>query len=143
MSLRRAVAVIQATGLSGIPCEAQSMRAEANASCNASSARSNDCETRIRLAMMRPLSRRKIDSIVPFGSLIHLFELSHFANGTDLYVARSSLAGCWNLGCPVQSFVQVPAIEDVVARQLLLRFRKRTVRHQNFTVFHPHGCRRV
>src|SRR4051794_432476 len=101
MSLRRAAAVIQAAGLSGIPCEDQSTRAEANASCNASSARSNDCETRIRLAIMRPLSRRKIDSIVPLGSLIHLVELSHFANGADLYITRSSLAGRWDFGCPI------------------------------------------
>src|SRR3954453_17015629 len=120
MSFRRAAAVIHAAGFSGRPCAVQSIRAAAKASCNASSARSKDCDTRIRLARMRPLSRRKIDSIVAFGPLIRSAGLSHLPQRSNLYVSRSALAGRGNLGCPFNCLIEVAAIEDVVTSQLFL-----------------------
>src|SRR6516164_5141683 len=57
--------------------------ASANASCMASSARSNEPETLIRLAMIRPDSRRKTDSTV-------LLRLSTYNSALPRSVIRSA-----------------------------------------------------
>src|SRR5580658_3349070 len=115
MSLRRAVAVIQAAGLAGTPSACQFMTAAAKASCIASSARSKERETRMRPAMMRPDSWRKTDSTVARWSCIHGRTLREFANGPDLDTSRNTCAGSGYFGCPGQCFIKVLAVEDVVS----------------------------
>src|SRR6185312_14788131 len=123
MSLRCAAAVIQAEGFAGMPPVLQWLRAAAKASCIASSARSKDRETRIRLAIMRPDSRRKIDSTVARSSSICGGRPANLANGADLNTARLALACSRNSCGPFQCFVEIFAIEDIVSGQLLFRFR--------------------
>jgi hypothetical protein len=41
----------------------------------------------------------------------------------------------------LNGFIQIPRVEQVEARELLLRFRKRSVGQQNFSVPDPHRCR--
>src|SRR5271156_3172396 len=98
MSLRRAVAVIQAAGLGGIPSVRQLTTAAAKASCIASSARSKECETRIRPAIIRPDSERKTDSTVARWSSIHGRTLREFANGPDLDTSGHTSAGSGYFG---------------------------------------------
>ena len=65
----RAVDVIQAPGLSGIPSRGQRSNAIANASCTASSARSKSPSTRMSVATARPDSRRNRRSTTSAASL--------------------------------------------------------------------------
>src|SRR5437660_5848917 len=102
-----------------------------------SSARSKDPEMRIKVARMRPDSWRKTDSIVLRNSSIangsalrQLQFLFHGRNGlyrAHLNAALKSAAGRGNLCCPGNGFVLVFHVQDVVARKLLLGFRKRPV----------------
>src|SRR5713101_3469919 len=70
MIFRCATAVIHAAGFSGIPLSGQLERAEVNASCMASSAKSKEPESRIKVAMILPDSCRKIDSATALASAI-------------------------------------------------------------------------
>ena len=63
-SLRWAVVVNHAPGFRGGPSRSQLTAAEANASCKDSSARSNEPEMRIKVAMIRPYSSRKTCSSI-------------------------------------------------------------------------------
>src|ERR1700722_11571941 len=115
MSLRRAVAVIQAAGFAGTPSACQFMTAAAKASCIASSARSKERETRMSPAIMRPDSWRKTDSTVARWSCIHERTLREFADGPDLNTSRHAGACSGYFSRPGQSFIEVLAIEDVVS----------------------------
>src|SRR5271156_2464883 len=115
MSLRRAVAVIQDAGLVGIPSVRQLTTAAAKASCIASSARSKECETRIRPAIIRPDSERKTDSTVARWSSIHGRTERELADRTDLDAASPTGAGSGYLSSPGERFVEVLAVEDVVS----------------------------
>src|SRR5260370_13775019 len=74
MSLRCATAVIHAPGLSGTPLAGQFAMAEANASCMASSARSKDPASRMRVAIIRPDSWRNTVSTIASISFIDASE---------------------------------------------------------------------
>src|ERR1700760_2623154 len=124
MSFRRAVAVIQGAGLSGTPSACQLTTAAAKASCIASSARSKECETRIRPAIMRPDSLRKTDSTVARWSCIHSWTGEEFANGPNFNTSSRTRAGSGNFGSPGKRLIQILTIEYVVAGQLLFGFGK-------------------
>src|SRR6185437_2559778 len=113
-------------GLLGMPLVPQCPRAAAKASCIASSAKSKERETRIRLAIIRPDSRRKMASTVARSSSI-CGRPAHLANGTDFNTARFALTRRRDSCGPFQRFIQIFALENVVSRQLLLRFRERAV----------------
>src|SRR6266404_907050 len=151
MSFRCAVAMIQAPGFSGTPLSGQEASAEANASCIASSARSKEPETRIKLAMIRPDSCRKTDSAADRISTIQRSSLigrhlgfrarRQAGQGANFDAAFASLAGGRNLLRPLDGFVQVLAIEDVIASQLFLGLGEGSVCDQRFTVLHSNGGR--
>src|SRR5258708_1194837 len=130
MSLWWATVVTQAAGLSGTPFSGHATSAEARASCMASSARSKEPASRMRVAMIRPDSRRKIDSTMAPGSAIadagmvygrfgKLRPHRHFANRTNLHASVLPTASRGNPGGPVNGLVQVFAVQDVVTGQLL------------------------
>src|SRR5207245_787220 len=48
----------------------------------------------------------------------------------------------WNPGSDTDSLVEVPGVDQVVAAELLARFRKRTVGHKPLAVTHPNAGRR-
>jgi hypothetical protein len=68
ISRRCATAVIHAPGFSGTPRSGQLASAAANASCIASSAKSNDPEIRMSEAIIRPLSSRNTFSAMALAS---------------------------------------------------------------------------
>src|SRR5258706_8070104 len=119
-----------AAGFSGVPLLGQEASAEANASCIASSARSKEPETRIKLAMIRPDSCRKTDSAADRMSAIQRASMTgdrlrFRARGkarqrANLDTAFASLARGRNLRRPLYSLVEILAIEDVIPGQLLL-----------------------
>src|SRR5215472_6929111 len=98
-SFRWATVVSQAPGFRGTPSFSQCTAAEANASCNDSSARSKEPERRINVAMIRPYSSRKTSSSVSPADMA-------------ARVAQSASAGKWNLcGAPanrLSSGIQSP-----------------------------------
>jgi hypothetical protein len=55
-------------------------------------------------------------------------------NRADFHAAASAAAACGNLGSPFQSFIEIGAIENVVAGKLLLGFGKRPVGYERFPV---------
>src|SRR5208283_915300 len=130
MSLRRAAAVIQAAGLSGMPSLTQCVNAAANASCMASSARSNDCEILIRPAIIRPDSRRKMPSTVLRISSIYALA---YSEACDSGAASRSGNPC----SPLECFVKVFTVQDVIRRELLLGLRERPVAHQRLAILQP------
>src|SRR5262249_44995416 len=126
---------------------------DANDSCMASSARSKEPEIRIRLAMIRPDSLRKTDSAAEGMSAIQGNNLIHdpllpgnraqAGHRPNLDTAVVPFAASRDLGRPFDGLVQIPAVDYVIARELLLRFRERSVRHERFTVLYPNrrrGC---
>src|SRR5271156_1243759 len=136
MSLRRAVVAIQAPGLHGIPSVRQLTTAAAKASCMASSARSKECEIRIRPAIIRPDSVRKTDSTVERWSSIHRHTLGKLADGTDLNASSPTGTGSGYPGRPVESFVEILAVEDIVSGELLFGLGKWTVGDHRAAVVH-------
>src|SRR3984957_14672939 len=139
MSLRRAVAVIQAPGFSGMPSVCQLTTAAAKASCMASSARSNEGEMRMRPAIMRPDSLRKTASTVARWSCIHRRTLGKFADGPNLDVSGPTRAGCGYFSGQGQGFVQILTLENVVSGPLLFGFRKWPVSDQRLAILHANG----
>src|SRR5438309_8039774 len=111
----------------------------------ASSARSKEPQTRMRPAMMIPDSCRKTDSMVARRSAIYAAgklrargEMSFRADGTHFHAALAASAGGRNLRRPFQRFVQIGAVENVIAGELFLGLSERTVCHHCFSVLHPH-----
>src|SRR4051794_24233226 len=106
MARLRAVVVIQPPGFGGIPRTGHCSAATANASATESSARSMSPRTRIRVAVQRPASRRKISASgsATFG-------------GPDL---DRAFAGGGGLGRPVERGVEVGGLDDPEAAHLLL-----------------------
>src|ERR1700677_3542309 len=139
MSLRRAVAVIQARGFSGMPSVCQLTTAAAKASCMASSARSKEWEIRMRPATMRPDSLRKTASTVARWSCIHGWTLGKFADGPNLDASGPTRAGGRNFSGPGQCFVQILTLKNVVPGQLLFGFRKWPIDDQRLAILHANG----
>ena len=112
----------QAAGFVGIPVFGHVASAEVKASCSASSARSNDPARRINVARMRPDSWRNTVSAAVFAS--KLIRFRKIVHGTNLDASFGSSASSRDLLGPFDSFVQVLAVEDVVAGELLFGFRE-------------------
>src|SRR4051794_23697662 len=117
MARLRAVVVIHPPGFGGTPWVGHCSAAIANASATASSARSMSPRTRMRVAVQRPASRRKIS-----------------ASGSGIF-RRSDLdglfAGRGGLGGPVEGGVEVGGFDDPEAAHLLLGLRVGTVGHRD------------
>src|SRR5438067_1041842 len=149
MSLRRAAAMIHAPPFSGIPFCGQEASAAVNASCIASSARSNEPQIRIRPARIRPDSIRKTASAVsrtltiPRKSVIEsrfgVRTCGYARHGADLDAAFPALARCRNARSPLDRLIQVLAVQDVVAGELLLRLGEGSVGDQRPSIVHAHG----
>lgn len=77
MARLRAVVVIQAPGLSGMPRSGHVSRAAANASWTASSASSKSPRTRMRVATARPCSRRNRRSTTSRAAPTYLWGASN------------------------------------------------------------------
>src|SRR6266545_1646062 len=132
IALLRAVVVIQAPGLSGMPRSGHTCMATTNASWTASSARSKSPSTRISEAVARPDSWRNRRSTssgdASLGSrfldqVAGLVEDHHRAD-----LDRPELRAR-DLGRPLDRLVEVFDVEDVEAAELLLALRERTVGH--------------
>src|SRR5258708_10368695 len=130
MSFRCAVVVIQAAGLSGMPRAGQVASADANASCIASSARSNDPAMRISVAMMRPDSSRKTDSTAVRASTSNAL---HLVDRPDLDAPLAALTRGRDFSRPLDRVVEIAALDDVIAGELFLRLRARTVGDDGLT----------
>src|SRR5689334_9271395 len=132
-----------------MPLTGHVARAEANASCMASSARSKEPEIRISVAIIRPDSRRKIASAVPLissigrcgNSFLHgIFPLGNARQRTNLDAAIPTTAAGRNSGSVSDGFVQIFAIQDVIACQLLAGFGKGAVRNERLSILDTDGC---
>src|SRR5207244_2766042 len=110
-----------------------------NASCMASSARSKECETRMRPAMIRPDSCRKTASAVARRSSMHCIGPADLPDWPHFNVSGGAAAGGGYLRRPFESFVEVLAIEDVVSGELLFSLGERAISNQDLTILHPHG----
>src|ERR1700722_7227901 len=122
-----------------IPSVCQLTTAAAKASCIASSARSKECEMRMRPAIMRPDSLRKTASTVARWSCIHGWTLGKFADRPNLNASGPARAGSRNFSGPGQSFVQILTLQNVVSGQLLFGFCKWPVGDQRLAILHANG----
>src|SRR5439155_24310845 len=116
-----------------MPRTVQRASATAKASCIASSARSNEPHSRIRLAMIRPCSWRNTDSTVALASGISArrwLPRGKFHHRADLDAARAALAPRRNSGSPGNRLVEILAVENVVPGELPLGFREGSVMNQ-------------
>src|SRR5205809_2816715 len=143
MARLRAVVVIQAPGLGGSPSPGHLRRATANASCTASSATSMSPKTRIKAAMDRPDSSRKIrptsasSSFRAAATSPTLSGLGYVSERADLDRLRDC---CGGLRRPSERGVEVFGLDDVEAAQVFLRLRKWAVGGQHLVV--GHACDR-
>src|SRR5436190_3243236 len=137
----RAVVVIQPPGLGGRPSRAHVRRATANASWTASSARSMSPKARIRAAIDRPDSSRKIRPTAASSNRemvlmsSSLSGLGYVSEGADLDRLRDCGAG---LRRPREGGVEVVGLDDVEAAQMFLRFGEGAVGGQYVTVGHAY-----
>src|SRR3954454_17479105 len=106
MARLRAVGVSKPQGMGGTPCTGHCSAAMAKASATASSGRSMSPRTRIRVAVQRPTSRRKI-SASGSGTL----------SGPDF---DRSLTCDGGLAGPVEGGVEVGGLDHPEAAHLLL-----------------------
>src|SRR6266436_19856 len=149
ISLRCATAVIQAPGFSGVPLLGQVAKADANASCMASSARSKEPESRIKVAMIRPDSSRNTDSTEVLASAICRTNRTTIlrllspdwkrSNGSNLDATFSAAANQRDFRGPPDRFIQILAVQNVIAGKLFLGFRERAVQRDRLTTLHPNG----
>ena len=77
----------------------------------ASSARSNDPEIRMRLAMILPDSRWNSNSMA--ARISSMWALAHAGQGTNLDTSFAAPAFCGNLGSPLDGLIQIFAFEKV------------------------------
>src|SRR6266404_9174350 len=106
----------------------------------ASSARSKECETRMRPAMIRPDSSRKTASAVARRSSMHCIGLADLPDRPHFNVSRAAATGGRDLRRPLESFVEVLAIEDVISGELLFSLGEGAVSHEDLAVLHTHNC---
>src|SRR5215469_14757785 len=150
ISLRCAAVTIQAAGLSGTPLTGQEASAEANDSCMASSARSKEPEMRIRLEMIRPDSCRKTDSATERiscmlragdGRGLGCRARAQPRHRPNFDTPSASLASGRDLGRPLDRFIEILAIDDVISSELLFGFGERPVHDQGLAVLHANRGR--
>src|SRR6516164_11506859 len=67
--------------------------------------------------------------------------LREFVNRADFHAAGSAAAAGGNLGSPLDGFIEVGAVENVVTGQLFFGFGKRPVGHERSPVLKA-NCRR-
>src|SRR4051812_26282434 len=146
---RRAVSAIQAAGLGGTPSRGQRSSATTKASWTASSARSRSPNARARAATAWPDSRRNRRSIAAPGALSRL---PRAALGGDVgllgahrlvvhdrpHLDRSVLRAR-DAGGPADRLVEVPAVEQVVAAELLARLGERPVGGDRLVIADANG----
>src|SRR5439155_27113132 len=141
MARLRAVVVIQPPGLGGRPSRAHVRSATANASWTASSARSMSAKARIRAAIARPDSSRKIRPTAASSSRemalmsSSLSGLGYVSEGADLDRLRDCGAG---LRRPREGGVEVVGLDDVEAAQMFLRLGEGAVGGQYVAVGYAH-----
>src|ERR1051326_6311235 len=143
MALCLAVAIIQAPGLRGGPSMGQRSRATSRASCSASWASSKSRTVPISEARMRSASRAKVSDITcRVVSIVGLYlpVLVEFHHRTNFNGAASS---CGDAGSQGNCFVEVFAIHQVVATELLFGLGKWTIGGQGFAIADAHGRRGV
>src|SRR6266571_1935055 len=158
MALCLAVAIIQAPGLRGMP----SMGQRSSATSRASSASSKSRTVPISEARMRSASRAKVSDITccvvsievdiqtanelrsgglkgvrPLSCLPTLLEFHDRAN------FNGPISSGGNAGSQGNRFVEVFAIHQVVATELLFRLGKWTIGCQGLAIAYTHGCRGV
>src|SRR5436190_9357588 len=144
MARLRAVVVIQPPGLGGRPSHSHARRATANASWTASSARSMSPKARIRAAIDRPDSSRKIRPAAAASNRemalmsSSLSGLGYMSEGADLDRLRDRGAG---LRRPREGGVEVVGLDDVEAAQMFLRFGEGAVGGQYVAVGDAHDRR--
>src|SRR4051794_12398937 len=117
MARLRAVVVIQPPGFGGTPWIGHCSAAMAKASATASSARSMSPRTRMRVAVQRPISRRKMSA-----------SASGTFGGPDFdrsFARRGGFAG------PVQSGIEVCRFDDPEAAHLLFGLGVGSVGHRD------------
>src|ERR1700704_4206141 len=144
MARLRAVVVIQAPGLSGTPSRGQRSSATTNASWTASSARSKSPRTRMSVATARPDSSRNSRSTTAWaaagdGNGLGGFAARQIPDGPDL---DGAVPGGRDARGHLDRLVDVPALDEVEAAELLLGLRERTIGRDGPPVIHAHGGRR-
>src|SRR6202790_4574842 len=133
MALCRAVVVIQALGLWGRPSARQRSRATSSASCKASSASSKSLPVPIKVARIRPSSRENVSDTtccilsISFLLLLEFHQWPNFNGAT---------CGCGNLRGNLDCFIEVFAVEQVIAAELLFCLGERAIRRQRSAVAH-------
>src|SRR5216683_3979542 len=141
MARLRAVVVIQPPGLGGRPSRAHVRRATANASWTSSSARSMSPKARIRAAIDRPDSSRKIRPTAA-SSRRELALMSSSLSGLGYVSERADLDRLRDCGGglrrPGEGGVEVVGLDDVEAAQMFLRFGEGAVGGQYLAVGHAH-----
>src|SRR5712692_7312922 len=136
MARLRAVVVIQPPGLGGRPSPGHLLKATANASCTASSARSMSPKTRIRAATDRPDSSRKIrptSAESSLGAVSRTPSSLEDAERTDLDRVPD---GRGSLRRPSESSIEVLGLDDVEAAEVFLGLREGSVGGQYLAVRH-------
>src|SRR5512132_1932691 len=144
IALFRAVVVIQAPGLSGMPRSGHTFIATTNASWTASSARSKSPSTRISEAVARPDSCRNRRSTssgeASLGSRF-LDQVPGFVEDHHRADLDRPELGARDLRRPFDRLVEVLAVEHVEAAQLLLGLGEGPVGDLALAVAHAHGGR--
>lgn len=81
------------------------------------------------MGLVLQLKRRKVSAASREDGLT-LRPLGEFVNRADFHAAGSATAACGNLGRPLKGLIEIGAVENVVARKLLLGFGKWPVCHE-------------
>src|SRR5215471_16647804 len=133
--------MIHAVGFAGMPLSGHEESAEMKASCNASSAQSNEPERRMRDAMIFPDSSRKTCSIVGPGSGMagsaHAGQPGRCGKGPnrpDLDASIAPTASSRNLARDGNGVIEALAFQKVIPGELFLGLRKGTVGKDRFAI---------
>src|SRR6266487_5828520 len=149
MALLRAVVVIQAPGFGGTPSAGQRSQATRNASATASSARSKSPSRRMRVATALPDSSRKTCwTLSPTSAatlatapprFVPLAWISaHVGELHDRPHLYGTAVGAGDPGRGGDCFVEVPAVHDVEAAELLLGLGEGPVGGERLAAAHLH-----
>src|SRR5713226_2074117 len=128
-----------------MPSTDQRSSATSSASCRASSASSKSLTVPIRAARMRSPSRENVSDTTCCIVSIYLLLLSpnalhDFQHRPNL---NGTMPGARNLRRNLDSFVEVVAVEHIIAAELLFRLTKRSIRRQRLAVAYLYSCRCV
>ena len=98
---------------------------------------------RIKLATMRPDSWRKTASAAARAWMggPAVTDFGRSGDRADLDAALPSFASGRNSPGPLDGFIQIAALENVVARELLLGFGERAIESDRSAFFHTDGGR--